>query len=149
MTNRVDKNNKNRNAFYMQVMSIFFIGMAIGLLSEVLVSFISEAIHHKPFRIHHRFSLGKRLSLVMLPIWGILAVFLFDHNIGIVMLFLLSAVVGTIFEFLTGYFFYRAFEIKIWTYKHGALGKFTSIYSIPYWGGGGLLFFGLAKIIGL
>lgn len=133
----------------MGILSIFFVGMVLGLFGEVFVALLSEAIHHKPFRIHHTFSLGKQISLFLLPVWGILAVLLFGHSIGVVMLFFASAVVGTIFEFLTGYFFYRVFEVKIWTYKYGALGTFTSIYSIPYWGIGGILFFTVGKIFGI
>src|SRR6185312_3889543 len=147
MSNRVDKNLKNRDAFCMDVIITFFLGMAVGLFGEIFVALLSEALHHKPFRIHHTFSIGKRLSLVMLPIWGILAVFLVDHNASLVELFVASAIVGTVFEFLTGYFFLKVFQVKIWTYQHGTLGKFTSIYSIPYWGGGGLLFLAVAKII--
>lgn len=118
----------------MNIFGIFLVGMGFGFFLEILFLYLFELIMHKPLRFHKRFSLGQRVSLMSLPIWGLLAVLIFTRNDSFIRLFIISAIAGTCFEFIIGYFFYKVFHIKIWTYKHGALGQFTSIVCIR--GGG-------------
>ena len=139
---------QNCHADTMSYLSLFLGGMAIGLIFEGLFMAISEKIHHRPICVSHRFSLAKKISLFTLPVWGFFAV-LAVSNIHLWEFFLLSAVAGTVVEFALGRFLELAFGTRIWTYKHGQLGKYTSIYSFPYWGAGGLFFLALAKVAGI
>jgi len=111
--------------------------------------FCLELLERKPFRINHRFTIGKRISLVSLPIWGILALLFLHNGISYILLFFASALVGTILEGALGKFIRNTFGVKVWTYKKGTIGNFTSIYAIPYWGAAGLVFALLGKYIGL
>lgn len=87
--------------------------------------------------------------MISIPIWGILAVVIFSYQKQVLLIFIYSAIIGTILEYALGKFFYKYFGTKIWTYKHGSLGQYTSIYSIPYWGGAGLLFAMIARFAAL
>ena len=133
----------------MQYIELFILGMMIGLLFELIFTACFELLTKKPLRITKKFSWGKKFSLLSLPLWGIFAIVISTQNYSIVTLFLVAGVIGTILEAAGGYFFYRAYKSKIWVYKHGALGQFTSFYSFPYWGSMGLIFGVLAKSLGL
>lgn len=126
---------------------VFFVGMGGGGMLELLYAHVHTKILGKPFRINHHLTLAKKLSIYSLPIWGLLAL-LVANDFPSTKLFIYSAIVGTIFEFATGFVLYLVFGVRVWTYKYGSLGKFTSIYSIPYWGGAGIIFATLARIIG-
>jgi uncharacterized membrane protein len=132
-----------------KILAVFFIGFFGGGILEYLMAIFMEILKRKPLRINHRFTLGKKISLISLPIWGILAILFTNGGIPYIMLFIMSAIVGTFFEFLVGKFFKKMFGVKIWTYRQGAIGSFTSFYSVPYWGAGGLVFAFLAKSMGL
>jgi len=132
----------------MPLLIVFLGGMAIGLFFEAGFMYVSEKIHHKPLRVTHRFSLAKKISLFTLPIWGFVAVMAMT-NVHYWVFFLISAIGGTIIEYALGRFLELAFGTRIWTYKHGQLGKYTSLYSFPYWGAGGLFFLALARVAGI
>lgn len=144
----IDKNHRIGNTGYMSPLIIFFIGMALGGLIEVLFAFLFDIAIGKPFRYNHRFTLGKKVSFFSLPIWGLLFL-LFDKSTASVLVFLFAAAIGTLLEGLMGKGVSRIFGAKIWTYKRGSIGNFTSIYSIPYWGAAGVLFATLGKFLGL
>lgn len=132
----------------MHYLIAFLGGMALGGILELLVMFVIEAITKKPLRITHRYSLWKKISLFSLPIWGVIGL-LAVSDVNVLKLFIVSALVGTVLEFLLGRGLKTIFGIKLWTYKHGQLGQFTSIYSFPYWGGAGFVFLALAKLLQL
>ena len=123
----------------------FFVGMAIGGLIELFSMYILELILKKPLRLTHRYSFAKKLSLFSLPIWGLIGL-LAVSNTNAIKLFILSGIIGTFLEFLLGRGIKSIFHITLWKYNHGQLGKFTSIYSFPYWGGAAFVFLALAKM---
>ncbi len=75
----------------MEALIIFFTGMGGGAIFEVLLSFTEELFDGKPLRINHRFTLTKRVSMITLPLWGLLALFI-TGNYTHAYLFLVSAV---------------------------------------------------------
>ncbi len=129
-------------------LAVFLGGMAVGLLFEAIFMAISEKIHGKPIRVTHHFSFAKKISMWTLPIWGFVAV-LSITSTHYLLFFFIAAIGGTIAEFALGKFLELAFKTRIWTYKHGQLGKYTSLYSFPYWGAGGLFFLALAHLVGI
>lgn len=132
----------------MDAIAIFFTGMLVGAIFELLVNIILDLLTGKPLRVNHRLNLTKRISMVSLPLWGLFALALNNYT-TYALLFLVSALAGTAAEWFLGTVFYRVFGIKIWTYHHGAIGEFTSIYSFPYWGGAIFFFWILIKNFGL
>lgn len=133
----------------MPVFYVFLLGMLLGGIFELLLSAIYDSVARRPFRIVHRLNLLKRISLLSLPIWGILAVIFVSNSLSYGVLFIYAAILGTLLEFLVGKFFYEFFGVNVWTYRHGAIGRYTSIYSIPYWGAFGLMFTWLVKFVGI
>ena len=132
----------------MHPLFVFFLGMILGGLVEILFAFLFDIVTGKPFRHNHRFTLGKKVSFFSLPIWGVLFL-IFDKSTASVLVFFFAATIGTLLEGLMGKGVSGIFGAKIWTYKRGSIGNFTSIYSIPYWGAAGILFATLGKVMGL
>lgn len=133
----------------MATFMIFMIGFVVGGFIEYILTFLWEMLEKKPLKINHRFTVAKRVSLLSLPIWGLIALLFTKGSHSFVILFLLSAVIGTLLEGILGKFIKRFFGVRIWTYKYGAWGNFTSFYALPYWGAAGLVFALLGKVLGL
>lgn len=131
------------------VFEVFVLGSLAGICFELIVNFFFEVLHGKTLRLHHKFKINQKIGLSLVPVWGIVAVIFYEKHFSHLALFVTSAVIGTFFEFMLGKFIYSMFNIKLWTYRHGKIGEFTSIYSIPYWGAAGLLFVYLARILGV
>lgn len=131
----------------MRALFLFFFGIFLGCLFDLLFGYLFDVVKHKPLKISHKFTILKKISLISLPIWGLIAVIAQEKKLFLV--FLYSAILGTLLEFLLGKFIYSIFGVKIWTYKHGALGRYTSIYSFPYWGAAGIVFATIGKLVGL
>ncbi len=127
---------------------IFAIGMILGGLIELTVNYILEIISKKPLRLHYHFHLMQKVSLATLPLWGVFALILTKDQ-KFVTLFIYSAVIGTVLEYLLAKTINFFFGIHLWSYKYGAIGKYTSIYSPVYWGGAGIFFSLLAGILGV
>lgn len=132
----------------MSVVQIFLLGIIIGGAFEMLFAFIHAKLRKRPFRINNRLTITKELSIIALPIWGIIALAVAEKS-AYVPLFIYSAIIGTTLEYTVGKAFHALWGVKIFVYKHGALGDYTSIYSIPYWGGAGVVFAVVAKLVGI
>src|SRR5258706_3186551 len=130
------------------VIVIFVISALLGGVLEVGFAFLYDLFSHKPLRINHKFTIGKKLNLISLPIWGLVGLIAMKNTTW-AFIFLWGAVVGTFAEFFLGKFLHREFGVRIWTYKHGAIDRYTSIYSIPYWGAAGIVFSLVGKAVGL
>lgn len=128
---------------------IFFVGFFSGAAVEYATALIFDFFEKKPFRLSKKYTLGKKISLFTLPIWGLIALFFLKGTHSYVYLFLYSAVVGTALEGLLGAAIHRIFGVRLWVYQHGKLGNFTSLYSLPYWGAAGIVFGFIGKIIGI
>ena len=133
----------------MHILTIFFLGFLVGGCVEYAVALLFDFLEKKPLKINHTFTVGKKISLAVLPLWGILALLMTGVNASLLTLFIVSASVGTILEGILGRFFRKFFGVKIWTYKYGSIGNFTSMYSFPYWGAAGLVFASIGKFFGL
>lgn len=129
-------------------LSLFFTVILCGILLEVVTFLLLEKIIGKPFRIQHKYDFCKHASLMSIPIWGLISLIITRH-FNYAQLFIVGAIVGTGAEYLFGRFFHKVEGKKIWTYSYGTFAGYTSIFSIPYWGGATLLFVLLAKMLGV
>lgn len=130
-------------------MIIFLLGMLIGVIAEFVIWTIYELLLDKPIKTHHRFHFYQKVSLFTIPLWGLIA-YLFYHPYTIYLnYFIYSAIIGTTCEYILGKTIHKLFGIKLWTYKYAKIGEYSSIYSFTLWGGGGLVFYFLAKFLGI
>ncbi len=125
---------------------LFFIVIFFGLLIEKLVFLFLENLIGKPFRTNHKYSLGKHVSLMSIPILGLIALLIAGHN-NYAALFVGGAIVGTLAEFLCGKIFHSIEGQRVWTYRYWSFSGYTSIFSIPYWGGAALALLALSKVL--
>jgi hypothetical protein len=130
----------------MKGLAIFFAVIILSLFFELITYEILEKIIGRPFKLNHRYTLGKSISLMAIPIWGLIALLATSH-FDYALLFLLGAVVGTFSEYCFGRFFHKIEGRRVWTYQYLTSTGYTSFFSIPYWGGATLLFVLLAKLI--
>lgn len=132
----------------MEGLLLFFIVITFGLLLEIVSFFLLERLIGRPFKTQHKYAFGKHASLMSIPIWGFITLLVTKHY-NYAQLFLLGASVGTLAEYILGRFFAHVEGKRIWTYSYGTFAGYTSIFSIPYWGGATLLFVLLAKLLGV
>jgi uncharacterized membrane protein len=128
---------------------IFFLGFFAGGLFEYVLTLVFDFFEKKPLRLSKKYTVGKKISLFSLPIWGLIALIFLKGTGSYVILFMYSAVIGTFLEGLMGLFIHKIFGVRLWTYHYGKIGNFTSIYSLPYWGVAGMMFALVGKIIGI
>lgn len=128
---------------------LFFIGFTTGAFVEYSLAMLLDFFEKKPLRLPKAYTLGKKISLFSLPIWGLIALLFLKGTGSWVLLFLYSAVVGTFLEGLMGLAIHKIFGIRLWTYHHATIGNFTSLYSLPYWGAAGIVFTFIGKVIGV
>ncbi len=119
------------NTESMHTLLIFLFGFSVGGFCEYLIMLLFDYLEKKPLKINHRFTIAKRISLLSLPVWGLIAMLFFKESYSYVNVFIASALIGTFLEGLLGRFIYRFFGVRVWTYKYGTIGKFTSVYSLP------------------
>lgn len=88
------------------------------------------------------------VALVSAPIVCCLALY-FVYGIEIIYLFVASMFVGFALEYSIGLAYHKVLNKRLWTYDRLSVGGYTSLLSIPMWGIGGVIFFMLAKTVGL
>lgn len=125
----------------------FLIIILCAAVLEFVFFWMSKYIYGAHFRRHLSPKLVS-VSASLIPVWGLIFL-LSKQNIGYIKIFLVSAFVGTLLESALGRFLYNILGKPVWKYSFGRIGKFTSWISIPYWGGAGLLFLYLAKLVGI
>lgn len=86
--------------------------------------------------------------LISVPVAGSLAM-VFFYGIEIIYLFVLSMVVGTLLEYGFGKAYHLTLNRRLWTYGKYSVKGYTSPLVAPMWGVAGIVFWLLAKTIGL
>jgi hypothetical protein len=118
-----------------------FLGVILtGFVLEFIFYRVVNKFFQKPVRLHNRFVGAEQISFISIPIWGLLALII-KSSTDYLGLFLYSALVGTGAEYLLGWFAASVFRHKIYSYSYAKLGDYTSYFSIPFWGGAGVLFY--------
>ncbi|MBI2514748.1 hypothetical protein HYV91_00960 [Candidatus Wolfebacteria bacterium] len=88
------------------------------------------------------------LALIIIPILAVLTLsYLFNERI--LALFLISAFVGTLLEYLIGLAYHKTLNQRLFTYNRLSMGGYTSLLSIPIWGVAGVMFWFISKMVGL
>ena len=89
------------------------------------------------------------IALITVPVVGSLAFALY-FGVQIIYFFLLSCVLGLIFEYLFWLAYHKTLNRRLWTYGRFSIkGRYTSFLSLPMWGVAGVIFFLVSKSSGL
>jgi len=129
---------------YLGELLIFVSLIAWGVILEdlILKEYFKRA--NKKFRTHH-FSFSRYVYLLIFPLvaWILL---IFRVGIQLFYIFFAFAFLGTLIEWLIGYFYHHIVGQRLWTYHRLSLGGYTSLLSIPLWGLAGALFWLLSRV---
>lgn len=80
-----------------------------------------------------KFYWSEYFGIVALPstalVWAV-------YRIGPIVLYvyLIACIAGPVLEYILGKAYHLTIGKRLWTYKASALGGYTSLYVIPYWG---------------
>lgn len=87
------------------------------------------------------------IAFIIIPIVVIALMGLKDPRIPL--LYGLSMLVGALFELVMGFLYHRILGHRLWTYHRHSIGGYTSWLAVPMWGIAGVVFWFLAKSLGL
>lgn len=87
--------------------------------------------------------------LLTLAPFGGLAFLAWFEGPKIVLFFVLSGLAGFLGEIIMGLFSEKIFGQKLWRYEKLSIGGHTSLLTLPFWGGAGIIFLILAKLLNL
>ncbi len=127
----------------MEPLKLFLLLVAAMVMFDLAVQHVVKSVFKKKFKTSHPYHTLSKIGILSVPLLG-LAVLVWNADWGYVRLFMASAVIGTLLEYLLGVFLKHIRGSEVWTYHFLPLGRYTSWISIPYWGGAGLVFFYIA-----
>jgi hypothetical protein len=130
---------------FTSVTLIFLLLIIGGFLIESFVSQIHYFIFKKGFKKYH-YKFSRYLFYLLFPILALIFSFAFTAS-RVFYVFIVFSVIGTVLEWLAGFAYHMVVGQRLWTYHRFSIGGYTSLFSIPLWGLGGVLFYLLEKLI--
>ena len=123
------------------------IHLIISLVVLAFAAFITELIYQSSNRAKRkRFSWDRYLIFAAFPL-AMSALLIYGLGVSYVIVFVASAVIGTICEWLLGHYYFRIVGEKLWKYKRLNITEYVSLLTLPVWGFAGLLFAFLGQIV--
>ena len=119
--------------------------LGIIFIAVVLIGFYLAYLYGRKTR---KFRWSEYIAII---IWPILCVFAMAYflNVKVLAMFVISAFVGFILEYILGLTYHKVLNKRLWKYKRLSVRGYTSYLVIPIWGIAGVVFWFLAKMIGL
>lgn len=87
-------------------------------------------------------------ALIAAPVTGSLGLAHF-YGQKVIYFFLVACVAGFILEYTIGIAYHKTLNRRLWTYGKYNVGGYTSLLTFPLWGVAGIVFWLLARLIGL
>ena len=124
--------------------------MNINLLAFVflVVCFLGFYLAYLYGHKTRRFRWREYFALIFLPI-GCVVYLAISVNILILNMFLVSAFVGFLLEYIIGLAYHKSLNKRLWKYHKFSVDGYTSLLSIPIWGIGGVVFWLISEMLGL
>lgn len=127
------------------VVTIIFLALIIGgFLVESLAFQFHFLITGKNYKKYH-FHFSRYIYYLIAPVTATIFA-ISQTGIYLLNVFLVFSVIGTLLEALAGFAYHMVVGQRLWTYHRYSLAGYTSLFSVPLWGIGGILFWLLAKI---
>ncbi|MCK4918407.1 MAG: hypothetical protein KAS02_01320 [Candidatus Pacebacteria bacterium] len=119
----------------------------ISIISIIII-FLGFYLAYLYGRKTKQFKWSEYISLVTPPTL-IVFIYLYLEGINILKLYIISAIIGSILEYVLGLAYHKTLNKQLWTYNRLSLHGYTSLLSLPFWGAGGILFWRLSVLVGL
>ena len=123
---------------------LYFMLVLVTFALEVGVRHIHFLITETHYKEHH-FTISKYLLSIIFPFLSIFIIYL-GLGSSVLYIFLASAALGAIAEWVIGWWFNKVMGVRLWTYHKYSIGAYTSFLSIPLWGVVGVLLFLVVKL---
>lgn len=127
-------------------MYVTLLQIITALIILIAVSIISERILRSHKKRHAKFTWRHYLFYVSFPL-SVSAFIIYSYDNRLALVFVGSMVLGTVFEWLLGYYYHDIVGQKLWTYKKYAISGYTSWLAMPLWGFAGVLFAVASQLI--
>lgn len=123
---------------------LLFLLIILGFSLEILFLKIYYILTKKSYKQIH-YSFGKYVYYLTLPVLVALY-FIQGHELNFVAIFIGFALLGTLAEWLVGFFYHKILGQRLWTYHRYTISGYTSLLSTPLWGLAGIVFYFLIQI---
>ena len=121
--------------------------LIISLLILSMIAFILELIYQAFRRAKQKhFSWDRYLIFASFPL-AMSALMMYGLGASYIIIFAVSAIIGTFCEWLFGHYYFRIVGEKLWKYKRLNITEYVSLLTLPVWGFAGILFALLGQII--
>ncbi len=115
------------------------------LLVASLVGIYSAYVYGKNTQT---FRWSEYVLLLVVPVLGSLGFALF-YGVKVLYFFVASCIIGFVLEYSIGKAYHRTLNRRLWTYGKYSVDGYTSLLTFPMWGVAGVVFWLLARSIGL
>lgn len=116
----------------------------VGVLIEVFLARLYFSLKGHHLKEYH-FSFGRYLFMLLFPILSALILIFFGGK-SLIFVFLVSIVIGPVFEWVAGFGYHKIVGQRLWTYHRYDVDGYTSLLSVIPWGLFGVLFWIIAKL---
>ena len=123
-----------------KLVSFGFIFIVVSLVGFYLAYLYGRKTKRFKWTEYGAILAGPVLSIIILAV-------LID--IKILTLFLVSASVGFLLEYVVGLTYHKTLNKRLWRYERLSIDGYSSLLSVPIWGIAGVIFWFLGKMIGL
>ena len=123
-----------------KLVSFGFIFIVVSLVGFYLAYLYGRKAKRFKWTEYGAILAGPVLSIIILAV-------LID--IKILTLFLVSASVGFLLEYVVGLTYHKTLNKRLWRYERLSIDGYSSLLSVPIWGIAGVIFWFLGKMIGL
>ena len=123
-----------------KLVSFGFIFIVVSLVGFYLAYLYGRKTKRFKWTEYGAILAGPVLSIIILAV-------LID--IKILTLFLVSASVGFLLEYIVGLTYHKTLNKRLWRYERLSIDGYSSLLSVPIWGIAGVIFWFLGKMVGL
>ena len=126
---------------------IFLLLIVFGFIFESIFFQFHHLIRGKKFKTYH-YQFARFLYYLITPLIATYFAISATQNLKLVTIFIIFLFLGTVLEWLAGFAYHMIVGQRLWTYHRYSIGGYTSLFSVPLWGIGGVLFYLLQGLFG-
>lgn len=125
--------------------TVIFLSLIVGgFLLESLAFQFHFLLFGKHYKKYH-YTFARFIYYLLVPVTATIFA-ISQAGFYLLNVFLVFSFVGVVLEWLAGFAYHMVVGQKLWTYHRYSLGGYTSLFSVPLWGVGGVLFWLLVRI---